>query len=124
MRTHQVMASIVTLAFSASVAFAGGGTAMTYQGRLLDAGEPANGPFDLEFSLWDAAEDGNQVAICHFSGHDGDSVITGFGFGCLDNGGDVIIVARRACEKGHAARGNCERDNLGPVEESGTARGH
>ena len=41
----QVVLSIVTLALSASVAFAQGGTAFTYQGRLQDAGAPANGTF-------------------------------------------------------------------------------
>ena len=61
MRMHQVVASIVTLALSASIAVAGGGTALTYQGRLLDAGEPANGLFDFEFSLWDAANGGNPI---------------------------------------------------------------
>ncbi len=29
--------------------------AITYQGRLTDGGQPANGVYDLQFSLWDAA---------------------------------------------------------------------
>ena len=63
MRMHQVVASMVTLALSASIAFAGGGTAFTYQGRLLDVGEPANGLFDFEFGLWDAANGGNPIGV-------------------------------------------------------------
>ncbi len=37
------------------------GTAFTYQGRLLDGGKPANGPFDFRFRLFDAASGGSQV---------------------------------------------------------------
>ena len=59
-----------------------------------------------------AAMDGNQVAICHFTGHDGDFVITGKGFGCLNNGGNPIVVGIKACENGHGATGNCMRDNV------------
>lgn len=31
------------------------GTAFTYQGRLVGAGGPANGPHDFQFSLWTAS---------------------------------------------------------------------
>ncbi len=31
------------------------GSAFTYQGRLTDVGSPANGNYDLQFKLWDAA---------------------------------------------------------------------
>ncbi len=37
------------------------GTAFTYQGRLSDAGLPANGNYDLEFKLFDASAAGTQV---------------------------------------------------------------
>ena len=36
-------------------------TAFTYQGNLTSNGQPANGNFDLTFSLYDAATGGNQV---------------------------------------------------------------
>jgi hypothetical protein len=36
-------------------------TAFTYQGQLLDNGAPANGAFDLQFSLFDAPTGGNPV---------------------------------------------------------------
>ena len=38
------------------------GTAFTYQGRLNAGGQPANGLYDFQFSLWDAATNGNSVA--------------------------------------------------------------
>jgi hypothetical protein len=37
------------------------GSAFTYQGRLADGGNPANGPFDLRFTLFDAAAGGAPV---------------------------------------------------------------
>jgi len=36
-------------------------TALTYQGRLTDAGAPADGLHDFRFRLFDAAEGGFQV---------------------------------------------------------------
>ncbi|MBI1766733.1 MAG: tail fiber domain-containing protein [Acidobacteria bacterium] len=36
-------------------------TAFTYQGKLADAGNPANGIYDLQFRLFDALVSGNQV---------------------------------------------------------------
>lgn len=36
------------------------GTAFTYQGELHNAGNPAEGPHDLTFSLWDALSGGSQ----------------------------------------------------------------
>src|SRR5690242_7149485 len=37
------------------------GTAFTYQGRLIDAGAPANGGYDLQFGLFEAASGGNAI---------------------------------------------------------------
>ena len=37
------------------------GTAFTYQGQLAADGEPATGPCDFRFSLFDAASDGAKV---------------------------------------------------------------
>lgn len=52
---------VIVMMFSAGTAYAGGGTAFTYQGRLLDAGEPANGTFNIDFSLWNDPAAGSQV---------------------------------------------------------------
>lgn len=38
------------------------GTAFTYQGKLTDGGPSANGLYDLEFTLYDAATNGSHVA--------------------------------------------------------------
>ena len=38
------------------------GAAFTYQGSLATGGHPANGLYDFQFSLWDAATQGNNVA--------------------------------------------------------------
>ena len=40
---------------------AAAGSAFTYQGRLTSGGNAANGNYDLNFSLWDAASGGTQV---------------------------------------------------------------
>lgn len=37
------------------------GTAVTYQGRLMVSGSPADGPYDFEFRLYDAAAGGVQI---------------------------------------------------------------
>jgi hypothetical protein len=37
------------------------GTAFTYQGRLIDANEAADGLYDFQFKLFDANNDGNQL---------------------------------------------------------------
>ena len=46
-----------------AVVTAGGpsGATFTYQGRLTEGGEPAEGIFDFAFTLWDAASDGVQI---------------------------------------------------------------
>ena len=38
------------------------GTAFTYQGQLQSSGSPANGAYDFQFALYDAATNGNLVA--------------------------------------------------------------
>ena len=35
-------------------------TSFTYQGRLMDGGTPANGTYEIRFTLWDAAAGGTQ----------------------------------------------------------------
>jgi hypothetical protein len=37
------------------------GTAFTYQGQLTDAGVPADGVYDFQFTLWDAETFGSQI---------------------------------------------------------------
>src|SRR6266576_447143 len=35
-------------------------TSFTYQGRLMDGGTPANGTYEIQFTLWDATAGGIQ----------------------------------------------------------------
>src|SRR6266540_3132234 len=37
------------------------GSAFSYQGKLTDAGNPANGNYDLQFALWDSNGGGTQI---------------------------------------------------------------
>ena len=57
MRKHLICISIA-LAFCSSLPRASAqGTAFTYQGRLTDGGNPANGSYDLRFGLFDVTND-------------------------------------------------------------------
>ena len=47
------------LLWPAGMASATPGTAFTYQGRLQDGGAPAQGTYDLRFTMYDAAADGS-----------------------------------------------------------------
>src|SRR5947207_3606649 len=55
--------SVVVFVAAAHVAAAqtAVGTAFTYQGRLSDGGAPANGNYDLQFTVYDASAAGAQV---------------------------------------------------------------
>jgi hypothetical protein len=48
------------LLFAAAAVVLAQTTALTYQGKLTDSGNPANGNFDLQFKLFDALSGGNQ----------------------------------------------------------------
>lgn len=61
--TKKILAGVAVLGslFAAADTAGAQGTDFTYQGRLLDAGLPANGAYDLTFGLFDDAAAGNQV---------------------------------------------------------------
>jgi hypothetical protein len=63
-KTRLVGAAAVLLCATSALAQAqtAAGTAFTYQGRLTDAGTPATGVYDLQFTLFDAATAGTTVA--------------------------------------------------------------
>lgn len=76
---------------------------------------------------------GHQVGICHTPGHDGDFVLAGGGGWCVGNGGNVLLVSRRACENGHdaaftagtpGANLSCDYDNEEMVRSRGYWRGN
>src|SRR5436190_1369104 len=56
-RCYLFLVLLVLISFSAANAQS---TAFTYQGRLTDGGTPANGSYDLQFTLWDALSGGTQ----------------------------------------------------------------
>ena len=61
---HRTTLSALTLALAAlatSAAPAGSTEAFTYQAQLRQAGELANGTYDLQFTLWNAPVDGAQI---------------------------------------------------------------
>ena len=96
---HLVMSllAVVVSVLSTIPAYAGGGTALTYQGRLLDAGQPANGPFNIDFSLWDDPAAGSQIgSTVSFIGLSiADGLITvelDFGADAFDNTGRWLNI--------------------------------
>src|SRR5262245_4102175 len=64
MRCARAAVLVLLAGLGAGVAFAQVpvGTGFTYQGRLLQTGMPANGSYDLRFTLYDAPSGGNLVA--------------------------------------------------------------
>jgi len=56
------MTALLALCLSTAVSALAQGTAFTCQGRLSDGGSPANGSYDLTFSLCDAGANGTLVA--------------------------------------------------------------
>ncbi len=63
MKTKQLILTFALLALSSALVMAAPvGTAFTYQGRLTDGGNPANGSYDLTFTLYDDASGNNVVA--------------------------------------------------------------
>jgi hypothetical protein len=61
MKTLSVVVLGLALLALSSAGAAPLGTAFTYQGQLTDAGAPANGHYDLTFTLYDAVSGGAQV---------------------------------------------------------------
>ncbi len=97
MRIISVFTQVIILSFFTSLACAGGSTAFTYQGRLLDAGEPANGTYLVQFRLFDDPDAGSQIgSTATFKGlsiTDGlISVELDFGADAFDNTGRWLEV--------------------------------
>ena len=60
---HAILLSLCLLPTAPCLAASPTGTAFTYQGRLNDAGQPANGAYDLRFALFDTAQAGAGVGV-------------------------------------------------------------
>src|SRR5207253_7070901 len=63
LRAFAYVLGVACLMFCFSAAATGQTSTFTYQGRLTDGGTPANGAYDLEFTVWDALTSGNQIPI-------------------------------------------------------------
>ena len=85
---------IVVLALGLMVCSAGVGqaapmgTVFTYQGRLIDSNSTADGPYDFQFKLYDAASDGNEIGSA-IDVNECD-VIDGYFTVALDYGGGIF----------------------------------
>jgi hypothetical protein len=56
------LAALITVPFCVATGYAAAlGTSFTYQGRLNDGGNPANGTYDLRFILYTAESGGSQI---------------------------------------------------------------
>ena len=88
------------------------GTAFTYQGHLNDGGAPANGDFDLTFSLWDAVSGPTQVGGSLTNS--ATAVSNGWFTVTLDFGAGVFPGANRWLEIGVRTNGAGEFAALSP----------
>ena len=62
MKTNWLVVAIALTLASLNAHSAQSGTAFTYQGRLTDGGNPANGTFDLRFTIYDSPTNGTALA--------------------------------------------------------------
>ena len=60
MKRITIILFTVALCFAA-VCLRAQSSAFTYQGQLIQSGNPANGLYEMEFTLFDAETNGNQV---------------------------------------------------------------
>ena len=74
------------------------GTAFSYQGWLLDNGNPTDGTYDLSFAVFDASSGGNQVGATLTS--PGTLVNNGLFIATLDFGTGIFTGATRWLEIG------------------------
>lgn len=94
--THHLTRIIVSLFLLSSVAWAQSDTSFTYQGALREGGGPADGSYNLSFTLWDSVVGGTQ--------HGGSVVASGHAVSDglfdveLDFGADALGVGNRWLE--------------------------
>src|SRR5689334_3207145 len=96
-RFHFVQLLVLVMLFSARLTLAQT-TAFTYQGRLSDGAGSANGPYDLQFKLYDAISGGSQTGQTVTLEDVG--VSNGIFSGTLDFGSAVFTGASRWLEIG------------------------
>jgi len=100
MPLRPLFATLILLLSSALVAAQT--TAFTYQGRLTTAGSPANGPYDLEFKIFDTPDVGTGIQRGPTVTRPAVQVTNGlftllldFGAGAFDGGGRYLEIGMR-----------------------------
>lgn len=102
--------------FSAACSVSAQSTAFTYQGRLNSAGTPANGTFDLRFTLYDSLTDSEGLVagpVTNFS----IAVSSGLFVTTLDFGASVFTGADRWLEIGVSPSGANNFTTLAPRQK-------
>ena len=65
-RTTMILFGIAISLFFAATCVRAQGSAFSYQGQLVRSGHPANGLYEMDFTLFDAATNGNSVGTSVF----------------------------------------------------------
>jgi hypothetical protein len=92
---HMTLSMAISLLVGVQLSFAQSST-FTYQGRLTDAGPPATGVYDLQFTLWDAA--GHALRIGESVTLEDLSVVDGLFTAALDFGAEAFDGSDRWLE--------------------------
>lgn len=107
--TTVALAVITLAATSTAAAQTPVGTSISYQGRLNDAGVPANGDYDMQFVLWNAESGGTPVASAQFCGAETIPVVDGVFTVELDFGVGAFAGEERWVEVAvRPATGHCQ----------------
>ena len=107
-----VYVALITLASAAAAAQT---TSFTYQGKLIDSGSPANGSYDLQFTLWDSVSNGAQIGSTQTLS--AVAVSNGVFTVTLDFGGNAFNGANRFLEIGARTAGSGSFTILTPRQQ-------
>ena len=121
MKSNLAARSMVTLigVLLATNSILAQGTAFTYQGSLSDSGHPANGSYDIEFTIYDAVTNGNAVRVPLTNS--ATYITNGFFTIELDPGAGVFTGAPRWVEIGVRTNGGAGGFTILPQRQALTA---
>ncbi|HEY3245340.1 MAG TPA: hypothetical protein VGM03_18520 [Phycisphaerae bacterium] len=120
-----LLATVLLLAADRLSAQTPAGTAFTCQGRLTTNGQPADGPYDFRFVLWEAEDGGNQVCSILYNNVDvSDGLVTLLlNFGAVfDGAGRWLEVAVRPAGSAQPYQALSPRQALTPTPYALTAQ--
>jgi hypothetical protein len=100
MKTKHLFLIVASMIISTYAIAAPFGSGFTYQGQLLLGGSPANGTYDLQFTLWDAVSNGDEIGtmqtVSNVTVSDGVFTVTpDFGLGVFDGDARWLQVGAR-----------------------------